>query len=192
MAEHLAVVSSRTLRRLLRTKLLTWTRRRREAPIGRVHAGDQVFFKHAGRWVIAAGTVAGVREARQGGRYVLALKFRQLRKLSVPFPIVKRDRRSWVVCASSDDPRQQRLLSVASPTVAELLQATGTRRARLSSRRAVRTLLAAYARQPETDAGLLVWLAFLAASGNEEDLGEVLRAYIRKPSSRVFPFAVFS
>ncbi|TSC72754.1 MAG: hypothetical protein G01um101438_471 [Parcubacteria group bacterium Gr01-1014_38] len=191
MAEHLAVVSPRTLRRLLRTKVLTWTRRRREAPVGRVHIGDQVFFKYAGQRVIAAGTVARVKEGRAGGRYALTLRFRQFRKLPVAFPIVKRDRRSWVVCAS-DDPRQQRLLRAAALTITELLQAIRTRHSRLPSRQAVRKLLAAYATQPGTDASLLVWLALLAAAPGSGELDDVLRGFLRKPTRRVFPLAVFS
>lgn len=192
MAEHLAVVSPRTLRRFLRTKVLTWTRRRREAPIGRVHVGDRVFFKHAGRWVIAAGTVGRVKEERVGERYALTLQFRQLRKLPVAFPIVKRDRRSWVVCASSDDPRQQQLLRATSLTIAELLQAIRARRSRLPSRQTVRKLLAASTRHPKADARVLVWLALIAAAVESDDPDEALRDFLKKPARRVFPFAVFS
>lgn len=192
MTEHLVVVSPRTLRRLLRRSPLVWTRRRREVPVGRVHAGDTVFFKHAGRPVSAVGTVARVREARVGRRYVLTLKLRKVRKLFAPFPVVKRDRRSWVVCAAGADPRQQRLLGAASPTIADLLHGLRARRGRLPGRRAVRELLAATARQPSADTGILLWLSLFAAAAEDADFGEVLRGYLQKPSSRVFPFAVFS
>lgn len=192
MAEHLVVVSPHTLRRVFRRRELTWSRRRREIPVGRVHAGEAIFFKHAGRPVHAVGAVARVREARVKGRYVLTITLRRLRKLPVPFPIVKRDRRSWVVCASRDDPQQQRLLGVPSQTIAELLQGIRTRRRRLPSQRTVRALLSAYARGPSTDASLLVWLSLLAASAENDDLDERLRRYVKKPSSRIFPFAVFS
>lgn len=192
MAEHLAVVSPRTLQRVFRRRELTWSRRRREIPVGRVHVGEAIFFKYAGGPVHAVGTVARVREARVKGRYVLTIALRRLQKLPVPFPIVKRDRRSWVVCASPDDPQQQRLLGTPSQTIAELLQGIRTRRRRVPPQRTVRALLSAYARQPSTDAGLLVWLALLAASMQNDDLDERLRRYIKKPSSRVFPFAVFS
>lgn len=190
MAEHLAVISQRTLRQLLRTKNLAWTRRRREAPVGRVHVGDAVFFKHAGRWVVAAGTVARVREQRAGGRYLLALKFRTLHRLRVPFPIVKRDRRSWVVCATTSDPGQQHLLGSSSPTLTQLLE--GVRGRRRLSPQAVRKLLAAYAGQPGTETHLLMWLALLAVATDSDNLDEALRGYFKKPSQGVFPFAVFS
>lgn len=192
MQEHLVVVSPHTLRRVFRRRELTWSRRRREIPVGRVHAGETVFFKHAGRPVHAMGGVARVREARIKGRYVLTITFRRLQKLPVPFPIVKRDRRSWVICSSTEDPQQQRLLGAPSHTIAELLQSIRMRRRRFPSPRTIRTLLSAYARQPAAGAGLLVWLALLAASAEDDDLDERLRRYIKKPSSRVFPFAVFS
>ena len=192
MAEHLVVVSSLTLKRLLHRPTLTWMRRRREAPVGRVRAGDHVFFKGPGGLVTTSGTVARVQEARKGGRYVLTLRFRGLKKLSVPFPVVKRDRRSWVVCSPPMDASQQRLLIGSAPTVHDLLRAVRTTRRRLPSPRVARALLASFAREPRSEGALILWLAMLIAAPEADRVTEVLREYVRKPASTVVPFAVFS
>lgn len=192
MAEHLVVVSATTLRRLLRKPVLTWVRRRREAPVGRVRIGDRVFLKGPGGLVAASGAVARVREARKGGRYVLTIRFRGLRRLPVPFPVVKRDRRSWVVCAPPLDANQQRLLAASSPSIPDLLRAARATHQRLPSPRKARALLAALARQPRADGTLLLWLAMLAAAPESDRAADVLLGYLRKPASAVVPFAVFS
>jgi len=84
------------------------------------------------------------------------------------------------------------LLRTAALTITELLQAIRTRRSRLPSRQAAQKLLAAYATQPGTDVGLLVWLTLLAAARGGNELDDVLRDFLKKPTRRVFPFAVFS
>lgn len=186
------VLSAGSLRRLLRRPVLTWKRRRREAPVGRVRVGEVAFVKLSGGPVVAKGAFSKVREERRGGQYVLTLRLRGFRRLSVPFPVVKRDRRSWVVCALPPDADQQRLLAVAEPTLSSLLPSgRGTARRGLGPRLA-RQLLAAFAREPRTDASLLVWLALLASRPESGRLSDTLAAYARKPARRVVPFAVFS
>lgn len=192
MAEHLAIVAVPALRRLLRRRALTWKRRRREAPVGRVRPADRVFFKDPGGPVLASGIVSRVREERRGGQYLLHLRFRELRKLSVPFPIVKRDRRSWVVCAPPRDARQQRLLATPPPSVRDLLRAVHAGRRRLPSRRTVADLLAHLARQRRTEGSLLLWLAFLTALSEGDSAVEALQEYAKRPARHVVPFAVFS
>lgn len=192
MPEHLAIVSGKTLRSLLRRRSLTWSRHRREAPIGRVRKGDLVFFKAPGGAVVASGRIARLQETRRGGRYVLSLRFRGLDKLAVPFPVVKRDRRSWVVCALPADRAQQRLLAARAPTVRELLQAVHAGRRRLPSRRMVRRILAQLTRQQRTEGSLLLWLALLAILQESDSALDAVTEYARRPARRVVPFAVFS
>lgn len=192
MAEHLAVLSARTLNRLLRQRVLVFGRRRREAPIGRLSTGDRVFFKLPGGPVMAEGTVSRMREGRAGGRYVLTARFRRLRKLAVPFPVVKHDRRSWVVCSAKVDERQQTLITPRVLTVRELLQAVHAGHRRLPSRRAVTRLLAQSARQHRIDGSMVLWLALLAAIDNPEHIVDTILEYTKKPARRVVPFAVFS
>ncbi|TSC61516.1 MAG: hypothetical protein G01um1014106_747, partial [Parcubacteria group bacterium Gr01-1014_106] len=76
--------------------------------------------------------------------------------------------------------------------IADILQMLRTRRKRMPSQRTVRALLSAYARESSADAGILVWLSLLATAAEDADLDEVLRQHLKKPTSRVFPFAVFS
>ncbi len=191
MAEHLAILSSRTLRRLYRKPILRWSRRRREAPIGRVRTGDLIHVKVPSGLVVARGTVSSVREEKIGGTYVLSLQLRRFQKLRTPFPIEKHDRRSWVVCAPSDDAQQQRLLVASPPTIEDLLRVMRTTRRRLPSRCAVRIQLAALARTAGTDGSLLLWLALLAEASAAGTVSQALRDYARKPARGVVPFAVF-
>lgn len=193
MSEHLAIVSAPTLRGLLRRRTMTWKRRRRDAPIGRVRPSDRVFFKLPGGPVVATSVVSRVREERRGGRYMLTLRFRVLHKLTVPFPVLKRDRRSWIVCAPPPDERQQRLLAGPDVTLRGLLRAVhaGGQR-RLPSRRAATALLARLARQRKAEGSLLLWLALLAALSEGDRLVEVVQDFSRKPARRVVPFALFS
>lgn len=192
MSEHLAIVARPTLKRLVRTRALTWKRRRREAPIGRVRPHDRVFFKDPGGPVLASGIVSRVREERRGRQYVLTLRFRGVRKLPVPFPVVKRDRRSWVICAPPTDARQQRLLATPSPSVRDLLRAVHAGRRRVPSRRSVTAILAHLARQGRAEGSLLLWLAFLAALSEGDGVVDAVQEYAKKPARHVVPFAVFS
>lgn len=192
MADHLAIVSSKTLRQLLRRPTLTWKRRRREAPVGRVHVRDRVFFKLPGGPVAATADVGAVRQEKQGVTYLLTLRFRGVKRLPVPFPILKRDRRSWIVCASSPDARQQRLLSPPSLSLEQLLREMQRTRRALPSRRSMIRLLASWARQPKSEGVLLLWLALLACSRDAERSVEDLRSLFKRPPLRVVPFAVFS
>lgn len=192
MAEHLAILPQAALRRALRRTSLTWRSRRRSAPVGRVQKQDRVFFKLPGGPVVASGVVSRVTESRAAGKYVLALRFRGLRKLPVPFPVVKRDRRSWVVCAPPRDARQQRLLPVPEIGVPDLLRAVHAGRRRLPSRRVLLRLLARLARQRRAEGSLLLWLALLTAASEGNQPLELVAEYARKPARHVVPFAVFS
>jgi hypothetical protein len=192
MPEHLAVVSPKTLRGLLRRPVLTWNRRRREAPIGRVRKGELVFLKTPGGAVVASGRVSRCTEERRGGRYVLHLRFRDFERLAVPFPVVKRDRRSWVTCAPPRDAAQQRLLAARAPTLKELLQAVHAGRRRLPTRRQAARILAQVALQQRAEGSLLLWLALLAVLQEADHALDAVTEYARKPPRRVVPFAVFS
>lgn len=192
MAEHLAIVAAPALRRLLRKRTLSWKRRRREAPIGRVRQGDRVFVKTPGGPVLASGLVTRVREERKGREYLLHLRFRDLRKIPVPFPVVKRDRRSWVVCAPPRDARQQALIAPPPPSVRDLLRAVHAGRRRVPSRRTVTKLLAHLARQHRAEGSMLLWLAFLAVLSEGDGVADALQEYAHKPARHVVPFAVFS
>lgn len=192
MAEHLAIVAAPALRRLLRKRTLSWKRRRREAPIGRVRQGDRVFVKTPGGPVLASGLVTKVREERKGREYLLYLHFRGLRKIPVPFPVVKRDRRSWVVCAPPRDARQQALITTPPPSVRDLLRAVHAGRRRVPSRRTVTKLLAHLARQHRAEGSMLLWLAFLAVLSEGDGVADALQEYAHKPARHVVPFAVFS
>lgn len=192
MAEHLAIVNARELRRLLRRPVLVWKRRRREAPVGRVRAHDRVYFKTPGGPVAASGTVSRVREERTAGTYVLHVRLRGLKKLAVPFPVLKRDRRSWVVCAPPTDARQQKLLATPAPSVKDLLRAVHAGRRRLPSRRAVTKLLAHLAHQQRSEGSLLLWLALLAVLQEGDSALDAVQEYVKKPARHVVPFAVFS
>lgn len=192
MGEHLAIVSQKTLRRVLRRPVLTWSRRRREAPIGRVRKGDLVFLKTPGGAVVASGRVSRVKEERRGGSYFVHLRFRDFGRLAVPFPVVKRDRRSWVTCAPPLDAAQQRLLAARAPTVKDLLQAVHAGRRRLPSRRVVTRILSQLTRQQRTEGSLLLWLALLAMLSETDSALDAVTEYAKKPARRVVPFAVFS
>lgn len=192
VAEHLAILPRTALRKVLRRSTLTWKARRRTAPIGRVRPQDRVFFKHPGGPVVASGTVARAAEGRAAGKYVLTLRFRGLRKLPVPFPVVKRDRRSWVVCAPPKDTRQQSLMVLPEPSVSDFLRSVHAGRRRLPSSRALLKLLSRVARQHRAEGSLLLWLAFLTAASEDGRPLELLAEYVRKPARHVVPFAVFS
>lgn len=180
------------LRLLLRKRTLTWKRRRREAPIGRVRRADRVFVKTPGGPVLASGIVTRAREERRGRQYFLHLRFRGMQKLPVPFPVVKRDRRSWVVCAPPRDIRQQPLITTPPPSMRDMLRAVHAGRRRPPSRRAVTKLLAHLARQHRTEGSMLLWVAFLAALSEGDGVVEAVHEYAQKPARHVVPFAVFS
>lgn len=159
--------------------------------MGRIRQGDLVHIKVPSGPVVARGIVSSVREEKAGGQYVLILHFRALRRLPVPFPVEKHDRRSWVVCPPPDDASQQRLLAVSPLTIDDLARAMRAMRRNLPSRRAIRSQLASLARETGTDGALLVWLALLAGAADPGKVNERLRGYLRKPARTVIPFAVF-
>lgn len=159
--------------------------------MGRVRQGDLVHIKMPSGPVVARGIVAHVGEEKAGGRYVLTLRFRALKRLPAPFSVEKHDRRSWVVCPPPDDASQQRLLAASLLTIDDLARAMRATRRKLPSRRAIRAQLASLAREAGTDGALLVWLALLAEAADQGKTSESLRGYLRKPARRVIPFAVF-
>lgn len=148
--------------------------------------------KLPGGLVVSVGTVGRVREERREGQYILTLKLRRFERLAVPFPVIKRDRRSWVVCARSSDDRQLRLLAERVLSVPDFLKRLQDFWKPLPSRRALRSLLAALARDPSSGAPLLLWLAFLVAAHESEGTPAALEACLKRPSYSVFPFAAFS
>ncbi len=195
--EHLVVLPERALRRLVRrrTPVLIWTRRRREPPVGAVHTSDILFFKTPGGDVLARAEVGAIRERADRGKYVVRLRLRRAELLLAPFPIVKRDRRSWVVCVPPSPRAQQRLLSLPEPALTDLLQAVSRTYRRLPSARTIEraavVLLEGHVPSSRELAGLALLVLLLAVRRNVS-LGDELAALLREQvPSRVMPLAVF-
>lgn len=192
--EHLVVLPERALRRLLRARrpVLSWTRRRREPPVGAVARGDRIFFKSSGGPVRATTSVARIKETLKRGRYTVRLGLRHIEALPVPFPIVKRDRRSWVTCTPPPD-HQQRLFVPSALTVSTLVASLQRRYRPLPSVTAIRQALhALLARTPtSSEADLVILLGLLLGLRQRTDLSALLEQRLRSSDDAIYPLAVF-
>lgn len=189
------MLSSAALRKLRRQRrsVLPWTRTRREAPIGMVARGDRLAFKRSGGPVVARATVARVYETLVRGRYHLRVTLRQFAMLPIPFHVVKRDRRSWVICDETDDARQQALFTTPALSVEDIETLLRSRYRRLPSRRALddacRAILADM--RDARASATLVLLSVLHALRTTDHLPADLRRLLRGHPSWVYPLAVF-
>lgn len=195
--DHLVVLPRAALRKLSAQKkhVLTWRRWKREAPVGVVQRGDTISFKESGGLVMAQATVARVSERLRQGMFEVRLTLRGYRMLRIPFPVYKRDRRSWIVCAATRDERQQALLTSSSPSVAQLRTAVERHMKRLPSasalHRALHTAVTSPSEKRHTS-GLIFFLLLLLSIREDVELPDDLAVFLTSSPTRVFPFATFS
>lgn len=196
MTEHLVVLPEDAIRALAarRRPTLAWSRRRREPPVGAVRAGDTLFFKVPGGDVIARAAVAAVAGEAAGGKIVVRMRLKNPTILVQAFPVVKHDRRSWVVCAARRRGSQQSLLAFPDPTLADVLRAVSRHVGALPARRDIERALRAHAagRAWRRDPGVLLVIAALVAIADGVTLTAALEDVLRAVPVGVFPLAVFS
>jgi hypothetical protein len=195
--EHLVILPERVVRRLFRQRIprLTWFRRRREPPVGVVRARDRLFLKVPGGDVVASASVTRVTEEFHGGRYAIRIRLRKPERFSIPFPVVKRDRRSWVVCAGDRDTPQQPLFAPPGLTLESLTSAVRRHQKILPSQREIERSLRSLLSQkidPSRDVGVLLILGILLALKKDVPFPDTLRHLLRRAPQRVYPLAVFS
>lgn len=194
--EHLVVYSEREVNKLRRKRRakFVWARKRREPPVGAVKAGDMIYFKSPGGGVFAKAKVLNVKDFLKGGRYYVNIGISKPQFFSRPFAIIKRDRRSWVVCNGKNNINQQALIALPSPTLADCVKAVKNHyRVLPVGKDVLETLehLAAAGKKVEQLAGILFLLAIIASEKNNLDLQNELRHLLGKHPEKVTPLAIF-
>ncbi len=196
--EHLVVYSPLLIKKALRKRKpkLIWVRKRREPPVGVVHRNDTLYFKKPGGGVFAKGRVTHVKDYLKNGRYYVELLVSRLVVFEAPFPIIKRDRRSWVVCTPLIDGNQQHLIPLPSPTLEQILKAIKSHYPILPSRNQVNEAIAFFGEtmvegKNNSSVGTLFLVAMLASIKNNVDLHKELAELLVKHPSKVFPLSIF-
>lgn len=194
--DHLVVFSELELNKLRKKRraVMVWTRKRREPPVASVKKGDLLYFKSSGGGVFSWTKVLNVKDFLKNGRYVVRIGMTRPRIFKTPFSVIKRDRRSWVVCGDKNLANQQFLLPLPSPTLADCVRAVKKHyRALPGNREIFETVRHILEMKDATKqmSGLLFLLATLSAEKNNIDLQNELRSLLAQQPERVFPLAIF-
>ncbi|MDO8512014.1 MAG: hypothetical protein Q7S57_01975 [bacterium] len=194
--DHLVVYPERELNKLCKKRRarIVWVRKRREPPVGVVNKGDLLYFKGSGGGVVGLARVLKVKDFLRGGRYVVSLGISKPRVFKMPFSVIKRDRRSWVVCNSKNNIDQQPLFALQSPTLADCIKAVKSHYRGLPGNKLVLETVQYLSENKDVakqSSGLLFLLAIILAEKNGIDLQEELRHLLAKQSEKVSPLAVF-
>ena len=194
--DHLVVYHQRELNKLRKKRRarLVWVRKRREPPVGVVNKGDLLYFKGPGGGVIGLARVLSVKDFLKGGRYTVSIGITKPKFFLKPFSIIKRDRRSWVVCSNKNNLNQQPLLPLPSPTVADCIKAVKNHyRVLPGNKQIFETInyLSEIKDVAKQSSGLLFLLAIISAEKNGVDLQEELRHLLSQQPEKVSPLAIF-
>jgi len=194
--DHLVVYSEKELNKLRKKRRprLVWVRKRREPPVGVVNKGDLLYFKGPGGRVIGLARVLNVKDFLKGGRYTVSLGITKPRFFSKPFSILKRDRRSWVVCNNKNNVNQQPLLPLPSPTIVDCVKAVKNHYRRMPGNMLVLETIKYLSEIKDVakqSSGLLFLLAIIAAEKNGIDLQNELRHLLAQQPEKVSPLAIF-
>jgi hypothetical protein len=194
--DHLVVYPEREINKLCKKRhaRIVWVRKRREPPVGVVTKGDLLYFKGSGGGVVGIARVLNVKDFLRGGRYLVSLRISKPRLFKTPFSVIKRDRRSWVVCNSKNNDNQQPLFALLSPTLADCIKAVKNHYRGLPGNKIILEAvqyLSENKNVAKQSSGLLFLLAIISAEKNGIDLQDELRRLLAKQPERVFPLAIF-
>lgn len=194
--DHLVVYPKRELSKLCKKRRarIVWVRKRREPPVGVVNKGDLLYFKGSGDGVIGLARVLNVKDFLRGGRYIVSLSISKPRLFKTPFSVIKRDRRSWVVCNSKNNINQQPLFPLLSLTLADCIKAVKSHYRGLPGNKLILQTIRHLSENKDVakqSSGLLFLLAIIASEKNGIDLQEELRHLLAQQPEKVSPLAVF-
>lgn len=173
---------------------LVWVRKRRESPVGMVKKNDVLYFKKPGGGVFGKARVKKVKDYLKGGKYYVELVISRPMIFGFSFPILKRDRRSWVPCSSGDDVNQQMLLSLPSPTLEQIKKAVEKHYRSLPSKNQMEEALQFFSERGNgsiDNVGAIFLLSIIYAIKHNIDLQGQLRVLLAKNPSKVFPLSIF-
>ncbi len=195
--EHLAVIPAKKLMRKGRRGgyYSEWLTGRKEAPYGKVRAGDRVFFKTPGGRIFGTGVARSVSQGEIGKKFRCGIGFGKVVIFDKGFSVLKNDSRRWVVLDGGTDGRQQALLPSRQKTLAEVTAAAKRVYGSIPSRRELADALAALPSAPKGKApmgALLVLIGALWAASGGEDLDSDIGTLLTRRAGTVFPLAVFS
>lgn len=194
--DHLVVYPRRELNKLRKKRRarLVWVRKRREPPVGVVNKGDHLYFKGPGAGVIGLARVLKVKDYLKEGRYTVSIFISRPVFFAKPFSIIKRDRRSWVVCNSKNNLNQQPLLPLPSPTVDDCIKAVKNHYRGLPGNKQIFETINYLSLSKDVakqSSGILFLLAIIAAEKNDVNLQEELRHLLAQQPEKVSPLAIF-
>lgn len=194
--DHLVVLQKKELNKIRKKRQgrLVWVRKRREPPVGVVRKGDQLFFKSPGGGVFGWTRVTSVKDQLKGGRYFVSLGIIKPRVFPIPFPIVKRDRRSWVTCQANHNLNQQQLMPLPSPTLEEIERAIRKHYHSFPSKKEIIAAIRYSASEVAADKNIsatLFLLVLMFAFKNEINLQQNLKDLLNHQPIKVFPLSVF-
>jgi len=195
---HLVIYSERELNKIRKKRRarLIWVRKRREPPVAVVAKGDKLYFKSPGGGVFAWTKVTSVKDQLKNGRYVVTLGINRPHIFSVSFPVLKRDRRSWVVCSASDNINQQQLITLPSPTLEEIEKAIRKHYRKLPSKKEILQAIKFFAQnaddeEEKNNSAILFLLAIIIALKNDTNLYQALKPLLNQHPTKVFPLSIF-
>ena len=194
--DHLVAYTERELNKLRKKRRakIVWVRKRKEPPVGMVSKGDSLYFKSPGGGVLGWARVLGVKDVLKMGRYNVVISITKPRVFRHAYSVLKRDRRSWVVCNNKNIVNQQPLIPLPSPTLADCINAVKNHYRGLPGNKQIFEVIQHLSEIKDVakqSSGILFLLAIISAEKNGIDLQDELRRLLAKQPEKVFPLAIF-